>query len=616
MTPVLITAVCPACETRYNLPPSRRGQQIRCPNPQCRSVFTVPAEDPPQQPPAPGNGHKTGSVGDLVPLVEAQAVEPPARSWKEPPPVRRPAPEEPPRELPPGAWAPPPVRRGPADPPAEATPEPAVEERLEEVAEAPVEEPVEHRPPTKRLGLIVGLIVGLLMVFIGGGGVAVWFLMGRSESSMSGEAEQAYKQGKFDQAKDMFGQLQKTFPSSDKRDDYHFMEALSDFRGQARAPDADVNAVLARLSTFLDENRKAAPLKDRAPDLAESLGWLTNAFAMRNAAPQDEGPLAVAKRIEEAMARVNTINSEAPSAELRTHIDAALGGVRFAVEHMRMVRGAVARIEKAAKAPTPSQAVRNVNKQIKKEKIDLPEIDQNADVQQIRARVYDEHIGSVQFNSGRKRPWQGRTTGRSRRASSSIRCSAGRRTGLRRTTRSCWRCPAASSTPWTAPTARSNGRSASASTPRRCRSACRSRRASPSASWCRRPTTRPWTPSTRDGDRLWRYRLGGRVHRSAAGRRQPRLPGVLRRQRPRDRAGPGQGAGASTPSASRSRSAASATRTRPALLRRRRLLRLRNRSGSAQMRAPALHRPSRRVAARRAADRRRPPTTTGPTPTG
>ncbi len=235
MTPVLITAVCPACETRYNLPPSRRGQQIRCPNPQCRSVFTVPAEEPAPQPPAPGNGHKTGSVGDLVPLVEAQAVEPPARSWKEPPPIRRPAPKEPPRELPPGAWAPPPVRRGPAEPPADATPEPAVEERLEEVAEAPVEEPVEHRPPAKRLGLIVAAIVVGFLALLGAGGVTAWFLMGRSESSMSAEAEQAYRQGKFDQARDMFGQLQKAFPSSDKRDDYHFMEALSDFRGQARA---------------------------------------------------------------------------------------------------------------------------------------------------------------------------------------------------------------------------------------------------------------------------------------------------------------------------------------------------------------------------------------------
>ncbi len=52
---------------------------------------------------------------------------------------------------------------------------------------------------------------------------------------MSAEADQAYRQGKFREAKDMFAQLQKNFPSSDKRDDYHFMEALSDFRGQARA---------------------------------------------------------------------------------------------------------------------------------------------------------------------------------------------------------------------------------------------------------------------------------------------------------------------------------------------------------------------------------------------
>ncbi len=112
MTLVLITAVCPACETSYKLHDNMRGRSIICPG--CKQSFTVPAEDAPSTPPRPGNGQRTGSVGDLVPLVEAQAVEPPARSWKEPPPVRRPAPKEPPRELPPGAWAPPPVRRGPA----------------------------------------------------------------------------------------------------------------------------------------------------------------------------------------------------------------------------------------------------------------------------------------------------------------------------------------------------------------------------------------------------------------------------------------------------------------------------------------------------------------------
>ncbi len=247
MTPVLITAVCPACETRYKVQPSLRGQPMRCPNPQCRKVFTVLAEvppaasPPPPQPPAPGNGHTTGSVGDLVPLVEAQSVEPPARSWKEPPPVRRPtaaapapAAKEPPRELPPGAWAPPPVRRGlaqPTAPPMDTAPEAPAAAAPEPVSE----EAVEPHPPVKRTGLIVAASAVGFVALLAVCGWAAWFLSSRSEGSMAAEADQAYKQGKFDEARGMFDQLQKDFPSSDKRDDYHFMEALSDFRAQARA---------------------------------------------------------------------------------------------------------------------------------------------------------------------------------------------------------------------------------------------------------------------------------------------------------------------------------------------------------------------------------------------
>jgi hypothetical protein len=99
---VLITAVCPLCRTSYQVQPSLRGQAIRCPNTLCRHVFVVPAEVPPAQ---PGNGARSGSVGDVVPILPAELAggQPPARetprppapaapSWREAPPsVRKPA---------------------------------------------------------------------------------------------------------------------------------------------------------------------------------------------------------------------------------------------------------------------------------------------------------------------------------------------------------------------------------------------------------------------------------------------------------------------------------------------------------------------------------------------
>src|SRR4051812_15807661 len=99
MLTVHITAVCPSCENSYQVDPSLRGKAMRCPNPQCRAVFTVPDEAPPaadgkrnepERPPA-GDGKRTGIVGDMVPLlaVEPEATATPA--WNVPPPIRRPS---------------------------------------------------------------------------------------------------------------------------------------------------------------------------------------------------------------------------------------------------------------------------------------------------------------------------------------------------------------------------------------------------------------------------------------------------------------------------------------------------------------------------------------------
>ncbi|HVS37483.1 MAG TPA: PQQ-binding-like beta-propeller repeat protein, partial [Gemmataceae bacterium] len=430
---MLITAVCPACETRYKLQDSLCGKPIHCPNPQCRRVFTVVAQDspppsppPPPRPPGPGNGPRSGSVVDLVPVLPAETEAAPPRpsagksapSWKAPPPVRRPpgadapsaatpaapAVKGPPRELGPGAWAPPPVRRGVAasadtiKAPAGALPPPPSDAGDEaKTEESAPEEPADHRPPRKRTGLIVGAFVGFILVVLAGGGVIAWMLMSRSEGGMAAEAEQAYKQGKFGQAADMYKQLGQQYSGSEKAADYRFMQTLSDFRAQARAPDADVNAVLDHLTAFLHDNKKEA-LKDRAPDLAESLGWLADSFAAHNAAPQDDGPLAVVGRIQQAEDQLSAVNSAALSADLQSHIDADLSAVRQGVVHAQQVRASIAKLDAAAKGRTPSENVRNFREQLRKEKHNLPDVDQQEAVRVVRDRVYADHMGAVQYN--------------------------------------------------------------------------------------------------------------------------------------------------------------------------------------------------------------------------
>jgi outer membrane protein assembly factor BamB len=146
---VHITAVCPACQSSYQLEESLRGQTIRCPNPQCRKPFTVAANGAPAEPaarssrgpridPAPPMSQRSGSVGDLVPILPAEplAALPPSEAGPdarggqvgETVPLLEAEGAAPAGELP--AWMqPPPVRRSAI--PTEATPpEPATKTRL------------------------------------------------------------------------------------------------------------------------------------------------------------------------------------------------------------------------------------------------------------------------------------------------------------------------------------------------------------------------------------------------------------------------------------------------------------------------------------------------------
>jgi outer membrane protein assembly factor BamB len=99
---VHITAYCPSCHSRYQLDPSLRGQRMRCPNPVCREIFEV-QEVAPEGPPSTasceavelqphaepsadmrpqqhlegsttGTVRTSGSVGDLVPILDAEVV--------------------------------------------------------------------------------------------------------------------------------------------------------------------------------------------------------------------------------------------------------------------------------------------------------------------------------------------------------------------------------------------------------------------------------------------------------------------------------------------------------------------------------------------------------------
>jgi len=84
---VHITASCPFCRSAYQVQAALRGQLVRCPNAACRKVFSVPSEEPLEvpappasprpNPPPPGSSQRSGSVGEMVPILPAEQAAPP-----------------------------------------------------------------------------------------------------------------------------------------------------------------------------------------------------------------------------------------------------------------------------------------------------------------------------------------------------------------------------------------------------------------------------------------------------------------------------------------------------------------------------------------------------------
>src|SRR5688500_4529064 len=88
---VPIDVQCPHCESRFRLQADLLGKQVRCPA--CREVYTVAEVAAPPEPLSPESvsssppeskrggsradlpesGYQTGTVGDLVPILSAEA---------------------------------------------------------------------------------------------------------------------------------------------------------------------------------------------------------------------------------------------------------------------------------------------------------------------------------------------------------------------------------------------------------------------------------------------------------------------------------------------------------------------------------------------------------------
>ncbi len=300
---------------------------MRCPNPICREVFEVredkqtpekppevyrlegepPAVAPPSLPPKPSKSPKSGSVSDVVPLLDAFtsgetepkappngktattngdiAVPPPQRvaSWRDEPPARRtgdsaksPAdpgsgeinkPELPGEKTNSGASSnstkvptPPPAPKEETTPalpsdylPPDAEPSQRELDSLETVT-----------PPRSRKALLAVVAMLACVVLIIGGVAAVFIqTFVRAETRASALADKDFADGRYGAASAGYAGLVKTFPKSDQLSRYEFLRDLSMIGEEANSglqtnPEAD----FAKFKAFLEKHRDDPLLKE------------------------------------------------------------------------------------------------------------------------------------------------------------------------------------------------------------------------------------------------------------------------------------------------------------------------------------------------------------------
>src|SRR5262249_16458674 len=129
-----------------------------------------------------------------------------------------------PRELPPGSWAAPPVRRGEgAAPPTAVTETPASPPTETHVTEAP------HRP-TRWPMILVGLFVMGVVVVLGLGGLLAWYWVATREDRGYEEARKMYGNEQYSNAAAKYKELAEKFPESSRLSEYRFMQEFCDLR--------------------------------------------------------------------------------------------------------------------------------------------------------------------------------------------------------------------------------------------------------------------------------------------------------------------------------------------------------------------------------------------------
>lgn len=303
------------------------------------------------------------------------------------------APEEPgqPRELPPGAWEPPPVRRG-----AESQ-----EHSAEVVKEIPEDE-APAPPVSKRRAWLV--IMGMLIVLIGvlgGGSALVWKTLRVNEEQVYQQALAEYKDGKFSSAQSNFRLLMEKFPGSDRAPEYQFMAEWCGVCSDASDPDAELHEATAQLDKFVRDHKKDPFMVPLSHDAGQRLLDLVKTLETRFPNPADESPMPAVESLEQLRRTMTGLLPDALTRNDSERIDSSLDKVRRAVELARKRRETLAEVQ-VKSGETPMEAIKRAQALLKRMERELPGITEEAKA--ALDQLEKVHLESVVYQEAKDAP--------------------------------------------------------------------------------------------------------------------------------------------------------------------------------------------------------------------
>ncbi len=275
------------------------GKKLRCPNPDCKKVFTV-HEAPPEAPSSKGKSPPAGAKKPASPPPPSRAATgfPVEVDWAAapPPPVRRKGPDdavEPPEAAPVDRASPDEVlawMHGPAEPAGDAkapgeevfdewTVVEGGDDRPHDAAAdrrpAPDESPVYHIIKPKRSQAKFVLVAIVLVAAAGGFGFFKLYQTRKAteERLLAEQADKTGKEQRFDEAAKQFDQLANRFTGSSSINRYRFLAAFYKARSDAGSLSVDPLKRFEDFRTYFAEAQKDKEYKkdEHGPIAGEAL---------------------------------------------------------------------------------------------------------------------------------------------------------------------------------------------------------------------------------------------------------------------------------------------------------------------------------------------------------